>query len=139
MNDGARILTLLVQTSQEIWTIFVIPTLGFLFGLTADVWISTEVRRTPADRQVISHLTRRSMRTLIVLDTRIDTLRVDTGMIARTVAVAVAADHLTSVLRTTMETVFAPAVGHVIADEAFGISSANVGEQTGIHAIVVDA
>lgn len=71
------------------------------------------------------------------MDAGIDALHVDARMIARTVAVAVTADHAAAIQGIAMIAFAAAAIGHVVVREALGIGAARVRDQTRVHAVVI--
>lgn len=71
------------------------------------------------------------------MDAGIDALHVDARVIARAVAVAVAADHAAAIQRIAVVALAATAVGHVVVREALGVGAARVRDQARVHAVVV--
>lgn len=71
------------------------------------------------------------------MDAWIDALHVDARMIARTIAVAVAADHAAAVQGIAMIALATAAIGHMVVREAFGIGTAWIRDQARVHAIII--
>lgn len=71
------------------------------------------------------------------MDAGIDALHVDARVIARAIAVAVAADHAAAVQGIAVIALAAAAVGHMVVREALGIGTAWVRDQARVHTIVV--
>jgi len=97
LYDRARILTLAAQTGERVRTVTVLSALGFDFRLAIDVRVSGVVRRAAAYRQMVQHPAFRARRAGTIVNARIDTLYIYARVIARTVAVAVAADHAAAI------------------------------------------
>lgn len=97
MYDRARNLAFVAQTGEHVRTVTVFPALGSDFRLTIDIRVSSEARRAAAYRQVVQDPAFRARRTGIVMDAGINALHIDTRVIARAVAVAVAADHTAAI------------------------------------------
>lgn len=90
-------MTLAVQTGERVGTVAVLSALGFDFRLAIDVRISGVVRRAAAYRQVVQYPALRARRAGIIVNARVDALHIYTRVIARTIAVAVAADHAAAI------------------------------------------
>lgn len=74
----------------------------------------------------------------IVVHARVDALHVDAGVIARTVAVAVTANHAAAIQRVAVIALAATAIGNVVVREALGVGAARgVRDQARVHAVVV--
>lgn len=71
------------------------------------------------------------------MDAGIDALHIDARMIARAVAVAVAADHAAAIQGIAMIALAAAAVGHVVVREALSIGTARIRNQARIYAVVI--
>ena len=69
-----------------------------------------------------------SRRARIAMNARIDALHIDTGMVSRTVAIAVATDYSASIQRISMITVTASTVGFMIVGEAFCVYCTVIGD-----------
>jgi hypothetical protein len=76
-------------------------------------------------------------RARVVVDAGIDTLHIDASVIARTVAIAVAANNPASIQRIAMVAFAAMAVSHVVVREALGVGAARVCDQARVYAVVV--
>lgn len=98
------------------------------------------MRWTSALRHVIHDVTLGPVRARVILETRIDALHVDAGVLVRTVAVTVTSDGAAELdEEITDEAGTASALGHVVHDVALLMRSARRFQETGAHAVVVDA
>lgn len=141
LYDRTRILTLVAETGEPARTVAVLPTLGPDLRLAVDVRVTGEAGRATAYRQMIENPAFRAGRARIVVHAGIDALHVDAGVIAGTVAVAVAADDAAAIQRTAVVALAATAIGRMVVREAFGVDARarTIRDQARIHAVVVHA
>lgn len=123
MYDQTRILTLVAETGEFVRTVAIFPTFGPDFRLAIDVWITGEARWTTTYRQVIEDSAFRTGRARIVVHARINALHVNAGVIAWTIAIAVAADDTAPIQRIAIVAFAAAAIGYVIIREAFAVDA----------------
>jgi len=67
----------------------------------------------------------------------VDALHVDARVITWTIAVAVAANHATTVQRIAVIALAAATISDVVVREALGVGAARIRDQAGIHAVVI--
>jgi len=137
LYDRAWVLTLIAQTSERVGTVAVLPTLGSDLWSTVDVGVSGEARWTAAYRQMIQNAAFRARRARIIVHAWVDALHVDARMITWTIAIAVAANHATTVQRIAIITLAAATISDMVVRETLGIGAAWIRDQAWVHAVVV--
>lgn len=141
LYDRTRILTLVAETGEPVRTVAVFSTFRPDFRLAIDIRVSGEAGWATAYRQMIQNSAFRAGRARIVVHAGIDALHVDAGVIARTVAVAVAADYAAAIQRIAVVALATATIGHMVVRETFdvGARARMIRHQARIHAVVVHA
>jgi hypothetical protein len=79
----------------------------------------------------------RARRARIIVHAWVDALHVDARMITWTIAIAVAANHATTVQRIAIITLAAATISDMVVRETLGIGAAWIRDQAWVHAVVV--
>lgn len=138
LQHRARILAPAVQAGQHGRTIAVVVALDFALLLTERVRIAAHSGRASAQRDVIldSALRVRSARMLV--NARVDALRIYARSVVRAVVIAATSDDVASFVRISAVPAGTLALGGVSSGVTFGVRSARILHQARIHAIAVD-
>lgn len=141
LQDEARVLALVVETREAVRAVAVETALRLLHGTTVDLRITHVAGGTSAARDVSSNSALGAGRARSLVQTRIYTLSVDAGSIARTIAVAVTTDDLASLVRIAQETLAAATLRNVIDGHTLRVrATSEIGsQQTRIDAALINA
>jgi hypothetical protein len=135
LQNTAWILTFCVKASESGGTIRIFFAFRSRFGSAPNVRVTDVSRRAAASSKVILHATFCPRGTNVIVDTRIDTLCVDTGAVVGTIIVAATANNITTYVSVSSITAQTTALCSVAIRITFSIGSTRIVDQTGVDAV----